>query len=216
MEDPASDERPAIVASTGDIEHAGRVAQTADVLELRLDLGEATIDDLAGYGGTPPLLLTDRDWPLHREPGGGLLREALELADVWGVDVDRATFGDGEVEAIVRRSGATLVCSAHLDTADDLAEAVATVDALGDIGKVAVRCDDGDTFARLVEHAVDAVDEPLALMATGPYGPHSRLLAVALEQPLVYGHVPEATPTATGQLDVETLRTVRQALATSA
>ncbi|MFW6448567.1 MAG: type I 3-dehydroquinate dehydratase [Halobacteriota archaeon] len=210
MQGPEHARRPAIVASTDDLDHAGRVAQTADLLELRLDLGDATAADVSAYSGTPPLILTDREGPLER--GHGALLDLLEVADVWGVDVDHARLDD-DLAGSIRRSGARLVCSAHPTSADDLAVAVEAVRDWGDVGKVALQCDDADAFAALVEHALAAQTEPLALMATGPYGPHSRLLAVSLAQPIVYGHVPEATPTAPGQLDVETLRTVREALA---
>lgn len=217
------DVEPAIVASTADIRHADRVADVADLLELRLDLGGSTLDDLRAYAGPIPVIVTNRS-DAGADDGtesGRLatLREALTVEHVWGIDVDVDRLPDGdapaaELSSLAATHGRRLVCSAHLDDADRLEAAAAATRSVGDVGKVVLRCDDGAAFGALVDLALEGgpADRPLAAMATGTYGPHSRLLAVVLGQPLVYGHVPGADPTAPGQLGVDALRDLRASL----
>lgn len=216
MRDPADPPRPAIVASGDRLDLAGQVAEVADLFEIRLDLGGAGVDDVLAYDGPLPLIVTNRArTPSAAVNGPAKLERALEGDAVWAIDLDLARWSDADT--LVDRAGqldTNIICSSHPSNADALASLADRVLGRGDIGKLAVECADAAAFAALVETTVATSQrsEPLAAMATGRFGPPSRLLGIALEVPLVYGSVPGREPTAPGQVSVDRLGAVREGL----
>lgn len=221
-------EPPAVVASSDRLDASDALVAAADLLEVRLDLGDVTPAAVAAYDGPLPLLLTNRSVEEGgaAEPGDArldALADCLPGERVWGVDVESRVANAGSTAAeapaaarlldAAKNAGVRVVCSMH--PAEPVSTTVmgvhlAEAASVGDIAKLAVPAESPEHLGELTEVTATATDDglPVATMATGRFGPPSRLIAIALGCRLVYGAPPGAEPVVAGQPSVDALRTV--------
>lgn len=215
-----------LAASTADLADEPAARPHADAVEFRLDLAEAPLEGLAAYDGELPVIVTNR----VADEGGGAADEAarvdaLEAAvaepAVEAVDVELAAVASGAADRVVetaRRHGASVVVSAHdVDGTPDVETMVATLRAAsdaGDLGKLAVSAaSPGDVLDLLAATwAVSQAGRQVATMAMGDAGRHSRAVAPLYGSRLGFAPVSPADATAPGQYDLETLRSLLDAL----
>lgn len=209
-----------LVASTADLADEPAARPHADAIEFRLDLAEAPLDQLAAYDGELPVVATNR---LRAEGGGApdtpdrldVLEAAVETPAVEAVDVELSTVAVGEGDRVVataRVHDAAVVVSTHdfegTPAVDEMAGTLRAAAAAGDVGKLAVTASDpGDVLDVLQvtwELASDGV--PVATMAMGDAGRHSRAVAPVYGSRIGYAPVDAAAATAPGQYDLATLR----------
>lgn len=208
----------------------------ADYREIRLDLGPDTLEAIDTYAGDTPLIVTNRpSWAggnaIESPNRIATLESALASPAVWAVDIEYDVL-TGAVDPPIAAAAEDLldladatdtrvICSVHdhegspsTDALVDLARSTAT---LGDIGKLAVTPSDPAAFADLAGAVAEIHTNGLsvATMAMGRYATPSRVLSIAFDQPLVYGHAPGGTHTAPGQVSVTHLRAVVNALKTT-
>lgn len=194
----------------------------ADAVEFRLDLAEAPIEQLAAYDGELPVLATNR----VRGEGGDApddsarldtLEVAVEQPSVQAVDVELAALEAGVANRVVsaaRAHGVTVVVSAHdfdrTPPPDEMAATLRRAAEAGDVAKLAVTATDpGDVLDLLaVTWSLTVENVPVATMAMGDPGRHSRAVAPVYGSRIGYAPVDPAEATAPGQLDLETLRTL--------
>lgn len=211
-----------LAASTGSLsdEHAAR--PHADAVEFRLDVAEGPDRQLEGYDGELPLVLTNRPgWEGGRS--GEDEPDRLEHLAMW---VDHPAVGaiDVELEAVVssqpaatrvleraREAGVSVIVSSHdFETTpgrQTMREILKTAGDHGDVGKLAVTAErPGDVLALLeVTYDCTEVGRPVATMAMGAAGRHSRAVAPIYGSRIGYAPVDPARATAPGQYDLRTL-----------
>lgn len=215
-----------LVGSTADLDDEPAARPTADALEFRLDLAESPLEELAAYGGELPLLVTNR----VRSEGGAapdaprrldVLETAVEQPAVEAVDIELVTLeaGDGgRVVDAARDTAATVVVSAHdfdgTPPADAMAQTLRAAARAGDVGKLAVTATDpGDVLDLLaVTWSLASDGLPVATMAMGDAGRHSRAVAPLYGSRIGYAPVDPGNATAPGQYDLETLHRLVAAL----
>lgn len=223
-------DRPAVVASAPHLAIADNIAGIADTLEVRLDLGATTVDDIRAYEGPVPLVVTDRvgDVPSDRAVARlDAIGDVLDHPWVWAIDLDRWLFGDdcelstaaaaARLVETARSADVSVICSAHpsgTPNQEAMAACLEETGAIGDIAKLAVHIESPSPLGDLVGATAAAIEaeDHVATMATGPYGLPSRVMAVALGCDLVYGTPPGVAPVAAGQPAIATLRSVVDAL----
>jgi 3-dehydroquinate dehydratase-1 len=195
----------------------------ADAVEFRMDLADGG-DPLAAldvYDGELPVIATNRT---EREGGEAIagakrlhvLREAAEYPSVAAVDVELATVtgerdeDGGSVLPHVRGQGAKAIVSVHdfeHTPRERLPELLGRTSEYGDVGKVAVTAQDpGDVLELLsATHQSSSGETPVATMAMGEAGRHSRVIAPLYGSRIGYAPVDPARATAPGQYDLATL-----------
>lgn len=209
-----------LAAVTADLSEEPMARGAADALEFRLDLADDPLDQLAAYDGELPLIATNR---VESEGGGApegpgrldALVSALDYSAVEAVDVELAAVQDGAgVVDAARAHNAAVVVSAHdfegtpaAETMESTLRAAATA---GDVGKLAVTASGPGDVLDLLGLTWRLTDEglPIATMAMGEAGRHSRAVAPVYGSRLGYAPVDPAGSTAPGQYDLETLRTL--------
>lgn len=208
-----------LVASTSELAAEPAARDTADLLEYRLDLAADGSAALAGYDGTLPLLVTNRS---EREGGAApdeparvdALAAAVGHPQVAAVDIELATIRDDRGERLLERAreeGVAVVVSAHeFEGTPDREQMRALLRAgadHGDVAKLAVTAQNrGDVLDLLaVTHELSPT-LPVATMAMGEIGRHSRAIAPLYGSRIGYAPVDPADATAPGQYDLDTLR----------
>jgi 3-dehydroquinate dehydratase-1 len=211
-----------LAAVTADLAEESMARGAADALEFRLDLADDPLDQLAAYDGELPLIATNR---VESEGGGApvgsarldALVSALECTAVEAVDVELAAVQDGAGAGVVdaaRAHNAAVVVSAHdfegTPAPDTMESTLRTAATAGDVGKLAVTASaPGDVLDLLgLTWRLTDAGLPIATMAMGEAGRHSRAVAPVYGSRLGYAPVDPAGSTAPGQYDLETLRTL--------
>ncbi len=224
-----------IIGSVTRLPSSASVLEGIDLLELRLDLADIDIGDIASLNPPVPLLVT------YRPPQEGTsvsdtrarleaLGEILTAEHVWGVDLERSLFTDPidptieevarQVRSMAHETDTTVICSAHdtkgTMTVTSLIELITSTADIGDIGKVAVMTPTPAALGDLVTATVTLSQEDLSFttMAMGEYALLSRVIAMEVGCSPVYGHVESFESTAPGQPSVTQLRSVLNALKT--
>jgi 3-dehydroquinate dehydratase-1 len=208
-----------LAASTADLGAEPAARDAADLLEYRLDLAAGGPAALAAYDGVLPLLVTNRSereggTAPHRPARLDALETAVEQPQVAAVDVELASIRDGAGERVLQRArehDVAVVVSVHDFEGTPDRERMRTLLRAGaehgDLAKLAVTARDrGDVLDVLaVTHELSAT-VPVATMAMGEVGRHSRAVAPLYGSRLGYAPVDPADATAPGQYDLDTLR----------
>ena len=215
-----------LAAATADLGEEPAAREHADCVEFRMDLAENPLAALDDYDGELPLLVTNRPrWEGgETAPYGRLdaLAAAVDHEAVAAVDVELATLrgrpaGTNDVDpaGLLDRAGdrdVAVVASVHdfegtpaPATLDRLLGAAA---AAGDVGKLAVTARTrGDALALLsATRRATTRGDPVATMAMGEHGSHTRAVAPVYGSRLGYAPVDAGGATAPGQFDLATLR----------
>ncbi len=215
-----------LAASTADLAEERRARADADAVEFRLDLADAPLEQLDAYDGDLPLIATDR---VRADGGRGaagpghldLLEAAVARPSVEAVDVELAAIEDGGGSRVVeaaREADVAVVVSAHdvegTPDREAMAGTLRAAASAGDVGKLAVTATDrGDALALLrVTWELSAGGVPVATMAMGTPGRHTRAVAPVYGSRLGYAPVDPERATAPGQYDLVTLRTLVEGL----
>jgi len=208
-----------LAASTASLAEEPAARAHADILEYRLDLASGGVDALAAYDGRLPLLVTNRT---EREGGDApdgparldALETAIEQPSVAAVDVELAAIQEGEAERVVEHAhehGVVVVVSTHdFERTPDRERMRALLRAgadHGDVAKLAVTAQDrSDTLDLLAVTHELSLTTPVATVAMGEPGRHSRAVAPLYGSRLGYAPVDPADATAPGQYGLERLR----------
>ncbi|ERH08378.1 MAG: 3-dehydroquinate dehydratase [halophilic archaeon J07HX64] len=208
-----------LAASTATLGEEPAARTHADILEYRLDLASDGVDALAAYDGVLPLLVTNRT---EREGGEaadgparlGVLETAIKQPSVAAVDVELAAIRDGGAERVVdhaRERDVAVVVSTHdFERTPDRERMRALLRAgadHGDVAKLAVTAQNrGDVLDLLAVTDELSPTAPVATMAMGEPGRHSRVVAPLYGSCLGYAPVDPADATAPGQYGLERFR----------
>lgn len=194
----------------------------ADAVEFRLDLAEAPLEDLADYDGMLPVVATNR----VRTEGGDApddstrldtLEAAIEHPAVEAVDVELAGVAAGVADPVISAARAlevAVIVSSHdfdrTPAPDEMAATLRRAAEAGDVGKLAVTATDPSDVLDLlsVTWSLTVDDVPVATMAMGDPGRHSRVVAPVYGSRIGYAPVDPAAATAPGQYDLETFRSL--------
>jgi 3-dehydroquinate dehydratase-1 len=214
-----------LAAASADLAAEPAAREHADCLELRLDLADDPLAALDGYDGTLPLIATNRpEWEGGGWTGDGRI-EALEAAvehdAVEAVDVELATLSNGDGHGVVERAAeldVAVIVSTHdfegTPPRPELGRLLTRAGEVGDVAKLAVTAHDPDDALDLLAatraHAAEGA--AVATMAMGEAGRHTRAVAPVYGSRIGYAPVDPADATAPGQYDLETLRTLVDAL----
>jgi 3-dehydroquinate dehydratase-1 len=211
-----------LAAPTADLDEEPVAREHADAVEFRMDLADAPLDALVAYDGELPLIATNRveweggeanDAPERLED----LRVAAEHPGVGAIDVELATIAGGDDDPLrtiahAREHGTAVVVSIHdFETTPGRAEMARQLDQaleFGDVGKLAVTAETLDDALRLlaVTRGKENDGDPVATMAMGAAGRHSRAVAPVYGSRIGYAPVDPDAATAPGQYDLATLR----------
>jgi len=211
-----------LTAATADLRDEPAARDDADLVEYRLDLGEATLDALSEYTGELPVLVTNRPtWEGGEAADTPDRLDTLEIAatydHVTALDIELATLEAGDGTAVLDRAAAeavSVVVSTHdfeqTPSKDDLRDLLTRASEYGDVAKLAVTAQDrGDVLDLLsVTHELTEAGETVATMAMGEAGRHSRAVAPLYGSKIGYAPVDPADATAPGQYDLRTLRSL--------
>jgi len=210
-----------LAAATDDLSDATHPAarEHADAVEFRMDLAESNpVAALDAYEADLPVIATNRV-----EYEGGDAADDSRRIDRLAAAARRETVAaiDVELEAIQRGDAAALaadppgetdvIVSVHdFDRTPDsgtLASLASEATDRGDVGKVVTTAESVDDVPPLLEttRAFAAQGEPLATMAMGEPGRHSRAIAPLYGSRIGYAPVRPAAATAPGQFDLATL-----------
>ena len=207
-------------ASTADLSDATEPAarEHADAVEFRMDLADDPLGALDAYDAELPILATNRvEWE-----GGQAADEEARLDDlvaaaefdaVEAVDVELEAMRRGDAASVPDRVGdeVTIVASVHdfdrTPSIDDLRELARQTTEYGNVGKVVPTAESVDDVPPLlsVTREFCAQGRPIATMAMGEPGRHSRAVAPIYGSRIGYAPVDPADATAPGQYDVATL-----------
>lgn len=209
-----------LAAATADLTDEPAAREAADALEYRMDLTDDPLAALEAYDGELPVLATNRPtWEGGEYDGSDAdrldaLAEATAVDAVEAIDVELESITAGDAEAVLetaRERDVAVVASAHdfEGTPDEieLMETLSTACEHADVGKLAVTAHDrADTLALLaVTHRLASDGTPVATMAMGEAGSHTRAVAPVYGSKIGYAPVDPAEATAPGQYDLETL-----------
>ncbi|MFB6156088.1 MAG: type I 3-dehydroquinate dehydratase [Haloferacaceae archaeon] len=214
-----------LAASTATLTDEPAAREHADAVEFRMDLATDPLSALDDYDGDLPVLATNRaGWEGGEADDDGRLDALVAAADhdaVGAVDVELAALRTPEGEsaaAAARDRGAAVVASVHdferTPPPSRLRELLGDAVALGDVGKLAVTAADAGDVLDLLAATRDATSwgDPVATMAMGEPGRHSRAVAPLYGSKIGYAPVDPADATAPGQYDLATLRELVSAL----
>ena len=216
-----------LAAATNDLSEEPAAREHADAVEFRLDLATDPLDQLAGYDGELPLIVTNRAaWE-----GGDVADEserldtlatALDHESVAAVDLECGAL-DGSVAAAdtararelrttAREAGITVIASVHdfesTPSVVEMTDILDTASDEGDVGKLAVTATDRSDALDVLSatHEAVAAGRTVATMAMGAAGQHTRAVAPVYGSAIGYAPVDPEAATAPGQYDLETLR----------
>jgi 3-dehydroquinate dehydratase-1 len=214
-----------LAAATADLAAEPAAREHADCVEFRMDMADDPRSGLEAYGGALPLIATNRpEWEGGEWTGDGRI-EALEAAiehdAVQAVDVELTTLSNGDAKGLVERAvdlDVAVIVSTH-DFEDtpprpELGRLLTRAGEVGDVAKLAVTAaDQGDTLDLLAATRAHAAEgATVATMAMGEAGHHTRAVAPVYGSRIGYAPVDPGDATAPGQYDLETLRTLVDAL----
>ncbi|MDZ7701894.1 MAG: type I 3-dehydroquinate dehydratase [Halobacteriales archaeon] len=208
-----------LAASTADLADEPAARPHADAVEFRLDLADDPQSQLTSYDGELPLIATNRVRAEGGEAPAGsarlaALEGAVEHPAVGAVDLELSAVESGDAEGVVAAAAAndtSVIVSVHdFDATPARAELRRTLRAAaeaGDVGKLAVTARDrGDVLDLLaVTWELAEAGAPVATMAMGEAGRHSRAVAPLYGSRLGYAPLSPGDATAPGQYDLETL-----------
>jgi len=220
-----------LAAVVTDLADEPAAREHADAVEFRMDLADDPLPALDDYDGELPVIATNRAaWEGGEADDDGridALAEAARSDGVTAVDVELAALtgdGDGDVDGPSGEGAEALAAARANDTATivsthdfegtpdmaTLAERLGEACSLGDVGKLAVTAEDrGDALDVLrVTHEFTEVGAPVATMAMGEVGRHTRAFAPIYGSRIGYAPVDPESGTAPGQYDAATLRTL--------
>ena len=195
----------------------------ADLLELRLDGCENPAGAVEAVTSGLPLIVTNRPrWEGGAYDGDegdrlGLLEDAVDHEQVVAIDVELAALETAPGAALAERArdaGVWVIASVHDFEATPprsvCERLLLAASDHGDVGKLAVTAQTPTDAARLlsVTATVTGWDRPVATMAMGPVGAHTRAVAPVYGSVLGYAPADPEAPTAPGQLSLATLATV--------
>jgi len=214
-----------LAASTADLGEEPAARGTADCVEFRMDLAEGPLDALEAYDGELSLLVTNRAaWEGGEAAEEGRLDALADTLDhdaVGAIDVELAAIEDGapgdadRAKTLVRRArdaGVAVVVSTHdFETTPAepvLSDRLRRASEYGDVGKIAVTAHDrNDALSVLsVTHELTRAGVPVATMAMGASGSHTRAVAPVYGSKIGYAPIDPDRATAPGQYDLGTLR----------
>jgi 3-dehydroquinate dehydratase-1 len=216
-----------LAASTADLSEEPRAREHADAVEFRMDLASDPLDQLAGYDGDLPLVVTNRaSWEGGEADGLGrydALSTAIGHEAVAAVDVElaalRGTHPDPTEEshatalrAAAREAGVDVIASVH--DFESTPEPAALTDLLADaaseghVGKLATRATAPADALAMIEatHEATAAGHRVATMCMGEPGRHTRAVTPVYGSKIGYAPVNPAEATAPGQYPLTALR----------
>jgi 3-dehydroquinate dehydratase-1 len=209
-----------LVAASATPEVPPSVDDVADLLELRLDGCEDRMGAVEAVTSALPMIVTNRPaWEGGAFEGGeperlALLEAALGHDQVVAVDVELATLETPAGAALAERAhevGVWVIASVH-DFESTPPRSVCerllyAATQHGDVGKLAVTARRPSDAARVlsVTATVAGWGHPVATMAMGAVGAHTRAIAPTYGSILGYAPADPAEPTAPGQLSLATL-----------
>ncbi|ELZ08231.1 3-dehydroquinate dehydratase [Halovivax asiaticus JCM 14624] len=211
-----------LAASTATLADEPRARAHADAIEFRLDLADEPLAQLARYDGELPILATNRPtWEGGARSGDersrlDTLAEATTVDAVAAIDVELAAIRAGTAGRLLdaaRENDVAVVVSVHdFDGTSSLSTLLALLEAAGAHGavaKLAVTAESpADTLTLLrATHEATAAGQPVATMAMGELGSHTRAVAPVYGSRIGYAPLDPAATTAPGQLDLATLAT---------
>jgi len=210
-----------LAAATADLADATdpTAREHADAVEFRMDLADGDpLASLAEYDGDLPVIATNRvEWEGGEAPDTPARREALlQAADhpaVEAVDVELEAIRRGDAAGLPDRVGrdVDVIVSVHdFDRTPSREDLHTLLDAAvdhGDVGKLVTTAETVDDVPPLlsVTREFAAYPEPVATMAMGEPGRHSRAVAPVYGSAIGYAPVDPAAATAPGQFDLATL-----------
>lgn len=215
-----------LAASTADLDEEPIARDVADAIEFRLDLADDPLAALDAYGGTLPLIATNRPTWEGGETGDERerfdeLEIAIEHQSVAAVDVELdALTGAADAAAADRARalrdraedlGVSVIASTHdfesTPPSDALLDRLSTAAAAGDVAKLATTARSRDDALDLLvaTHRASGRGETVATMAMGEAGRHTRAIAPVYGSTIGYAPVDPDRATAPGQYDLETL-----------
>lgn len=212
-----------LAASTADLADEPTARDVADAVEFRMDLASDPLDALGGYDGELPILATNRaTWEGGESDASererlDTLVSAAEFDAVAAVDIELASLRDetgADAAKRARDAGAPIVASVHdfdrTPARSELLRLLNEATTLGDVGKLAVTAHSNADALRLLEATQTATEwgNPVATMAMGEAGRHTRAVAPVYGSKIGYAPVDPENATAPGQYDARTLRTL--------
>ena len=214
-----------LAAATADLADEPQARDHADAVEFRLDLADDPEAQLDGYAGELPLIATNRaEWEGGEAADAGrldLLATAIDHPGVEAIDVELQSIEDGEADNLVdraREAGVTVIASSHeferTPPVPNLNDRLRRSAAAGDIGKLAVMAEGpGDVLALLeATWEQSTAGNPVATMAMGEAGRHSRVICPLYGSRVGYAPVSTDDSTAPGQFGLATLRSLIETL----
>ncbi|AFO59357.1 type I 3-dehydroquinate dehydratase [Natrinema sp. J7-2] len=207
-----------LAASTAALADEPAAREHADAIEFRMDLADEPLAALEAYDGELPILATNRaEWEGGEAPAEGRLEalaEATAVDAVAAIDLELESILDGAAAAVLetaRDRDVSIVASTHdfegTPSRDAMVQTLTEAGTYADIAKLAVTAEStADTLALLsATEQVTARGEPVATMAMGDAGRHTRAVAPVYGSKIGYAPVDPADATAPGQYDLETL-----------
>jgi len=213
-----------LAAATGDLDEEPAAREHADLVEFRMDLGADPLDQLAGYDGELPLLVTNRvAWEGGEAEGDRRLADlalAAEHPRVEAADVELSAVADGATDVLgrLREQGVSVVVSVHdFDGTPEPAELRRLLERAaehGDVAKLATTAEELDDALSLLAatRSATAAGLTVATMAMGEPGRHTRAVAPVYGSRLGYAPVDPGEATAPGQYALATLRSLVEGL----
>ncbi|RZH66262.1 type I 3-dehydroquinate dehydratase [Natrinema altunense] len=207
-----------LAASTAALADEPAAREHADAIEFRMDLADEPLAALEAYDGELPILATNRaEWEGGEAPAEGRLEalaEATAVDAVGAIDLELESILDGAAATVLetaRDRDVSIVASAHdfegTPSRDAMVRTLTEAGTYADVAKLAVTAEStADTLALLsATEQVTARGEPVATMAMGDAGRHTRAVAPVYGSKIGYAPVHPADATAPGQYDLETL-----------
>ncbi len=212
-----------LAASTADLSEEPAARDHADAIEYRMDLADEPLAALEAYDdgdGELPILATNRaeweggEWSGDDERRLEILAEATAIGAVEAIDIELEAILAGDADDVLetaRERDVTVVASAHdfegTPTRGELVSTLTEAHKYADVAKIAVTAESRkDTLAVLAAtEQLTAHGDPVATMAMGELGSHTRAVAPVYGSKIGYAPVDPDNATAPGQYDLETL-----------
>ncbi|ELY47947.1 type I 3-dehydroquinate dehydratase [Natronorubrum bangense] len=212
-----------LAASTADLSEEPAAREHADAIEYRMDLADEPLVALEAYDdgdGELPILATNRaeweggEWSGDDERRLEILAEATAIGAVEAIDIELETILAGDADNVLetaRERDVAVVASAHdfegTPTRGELVSTLTEAHKHADVAKIAVTAESRkDTLAVLAAtEQLTAHGDPVATMAMGELGSHTRAVAPVYGSKIGYAPVDPDNATAPGQYDLETL-----------
>lgn len=215
-----------LAASTTDLGDEPRARAHADAIEFRMDGADHPLAQLGEYAGELPVIATNRvEWEGGEAPDSvarlDALADAATIPHVCAIDVELRSLRDRDLLHLVELANDhdTAVIASHHDFAetpsrDEMRDVLASATEHADIGKLAVTAETRSDVLSLLAVTNEFADlgAPIATMAMGEAGRHSRAVAPLYGSVIGYAPVDADRATAPGQYDLGTLDSLIRAL----